>query len=44
VSHTLLAPDLVGAIPDGKQPRTLELQLVMRQLSVEWDRRRRNQR
>ena len=42
VSHTLrltlLAPELVEAILDGKQPRTMELQPLMRGLPVDWDR------
>ena len=41
VSHvlqlTLLAPELVEAILDGKQPRTLQLQLLMRGFPVRWD-------
>jgi hypothetical protein len=44
VSHTLrltlLAPDLVEAILDGKQPREMELQPLMRGLPVEWERQR----
>jgi hypothetical protein len=44
VSHTLrlalLAPDLVEAILDGKQPRTIELQPLMRGLPDEWVRQR----
>jgi hypothetical protein len=42
VSHTLrltlLAPDLVEAILDGKQPRTIELQPLMRRMPVDWKR------
>src|SRR3954452_20619717 len=45
VSHTLgltlLAPDLVEAILDGSQPRTMELQPLMRGLAVEWEWQRR---
>ena len=41
VSHTLrltlLAPELVEAILDGRQPRTMELQPLMRGLAVEWE-------
>ena len=44
VSHvlqlTLLAPDLVEAILDGKQPATLQLQPLMRGFSVEWEKQR----
>jgi DNA-binding transcriptional ArsR family regulator len=46
VSHalrlTLLAPELVEAILDGSQPRTMELQPLMRGLAVEWKRQRRD--
>lgn len=42
VSHvlrlTLLSPALVEAILDGRQPRTLQLQPLMRYLPDEWDR------
>ena len=42
VSHvlrlTLLSPALVEAILDGRQPRTLQLQPLMRHLPHEWDR------
>lgn len=41
VSHvlhlTLLAPELVEAILDGKQPGTLQLQPLMRGFPVGWD-------
>ena len=41
VSHvlqlTLLAPDLVEAILDGKQPATLQLQPLMRGFPIEWE-------
>jgi hypothetical protein len=41
VSHvlrlTLLAPDLVEEILDGKQPLTMQLQPLMRWLPLEWD-------
>jgi hypothetical protein len=44
VSHglrlTLLAPDLVEAILDGRQPRTVQLQPLMRELPIEWARQR----
>ena len=44
VSHvlqlTLLAPELVEAILDGKQPGTLQLQPLMRGFPVEWDKQR----
>ena len=44
VSHvlqlTLLSPDLVEAILDGKQPATLQLQPLMRGFPVEWERQR----
>jgi hypothetical protein len=33
----LLAPDLVEAILDGRQPPTMQLQPLMRWLPVEWD-------
>jgi hypothetical protein len=42
VSHvlrlTLLAPELVEAILDGRQPRTLQLQPLMRGFPLEWAR------
>ena len=44
VSHaprlTLLAPDLVEAILDGRQAPTMELQPLMRGFPVEWHQRR----
>jgi len=44
VSHTLrltlLAPDLVEAVLDGNQPRTMELRPMLRGLSAEWGRQR----
>lgn len=44
VSHvlqlTLLAPDLVEAILDGRQPVGVQLQALVRGLPVEWDRQR----
>jgi hypothetical protein len=33
---TLLAPDIVEAILDGRQPRTLELQSLLKPLSTDW--------
>ena len=42
ISHvlrlTLLAPELVEAILDGRQPRTLQLQPLMRGFRLEWGR------
>ncbi|MBE7183859.1 MAG: hypothetical protein INR68_05590 [Methylobacterium mesophilicum] len=44
VAHTirlaLLAPDLVEAILDGRQPPTMQLQPLMRGFPVEWERQR----
>lgn len=44
VSHvlrlTLLAPDLVEAILDGRQPPAMQLQPLMRGFPVEWERQR----
>lgn len=37
---TLLAPDIVGAILDGRQPRTLQLADLMDDMPVEWDQQR----
>jgi hypothetical protein len=37
---TLLAPDIVEAILDGRQPRTLQLANLMKDLPVEWARQR----
>jgi hypothetical protein len=34
---TLLAPDIVAAILDGRQPRTLELKSLLKPLPVDWD-------
>ena len=46
ISHmlrlTLLAPDLVEAILDGRQPPTMQLQPLVRGLPVGWDHQRRN--
>ena len=33
---TLLAPDIVEAILDGRQPQTLELQSLMKPLPLDW--------
>ena len=33
---TLLAPDIVEAIVDGRQPRTLELQSLLKPLPSDW--------
>ena len=37
---TLLAPDIVEAILDGRQPRTLQLADLMDDMPVEWERQR----
>jgi hypothetical protein len=37
---TLLAPDIVEAIPDGRQPAGLGLPALLKPFSVEWDRQR----
>lgn len=37
---TLLAPDIVEAILDGRQPRTLQLSDLMDDMPVEWERQR----
>ncbi|CAA7617232.1 hypothetical protein [Magnetospirillum sp. SS-4] len=37
---TLLAPDIVEAILDGRQPRILQLADLMDDMPVEWDRQR----
>ena len=37
---TLLAPDIVDAILDGRQPRTLQLADLMDDMPVEWERQR----
>ena len=37
---TLLAPDIVESILDGRQPRTLQLAGLMDDMPVEWDRQR----
>ncbi|ANT53262.1 hypothetical protein [Mesorhizobium amorphae] len=46
VSHmlrlTLLAPDVVEAILDGRQPPTMQLQPLVRGFPVEWERQRRD--
>lgn len=38
---TLLAPDIVEAILDGRQPQTLELQSLLKPLPLEWPAQRR---
>jgi hypothetical protein len=40
---TLLAPDLVEAVLDGEQPRTMQLLPLVRNLPTEWERQRRAQ-
>lgn len=37
---TLLAPDIVEAILDGRQPRTLELQSLLKPLPADWSAQR----
>lgn len=37
---TLLAPDIVEAILDGRQPRTLQLADLMDEMPIEWERQR----
>lgn len=37
---TLLAPDIVEAILDGRQPISLQLDQLLRPFPVEWDRQR----
>lgn len=37
---TLLAPDIVEAILDGRQPRTLQLADLMDEMPAEWERQR----
>jgi hypothetical protein len=37
---TLLAPDIVEAILDGRQPRSFEVSTVMRPLPFDWDQQR----
>jgi hypothetical protein len=37
---TLLAPDIVETILDGRQPRTLQLADLMDDMPVEWHRQR----
>ena len=39
---TLLAPDLVKAILDGKQPITMQSQPLIRSLALEWGEQRRH--
>src|SRR6202163_1358801 len=35
---TLLSPTLIEAILEGRQPATLELDLLLKQFPIEWDR------
>jgi len=37
---TLLAPDIVEAILDGRQPRELQLEDLLRAFPVEWQKQR----
>jgi len=37
---TLLAPDIVEAILDGRQPAELQLDSLMKRLQVEWEAQR----
>ncbi|WP_249135353.1 hypothetical protein [Bradyrhizobium sp. AUGA SZCCT0222] len=37
---TLLAPDIIEAILDGRQPRTLELQSLLKPLPTDWSAQR----
>ena len=37
---TLLAPDIVEAILAGRQPRTLQLEMLREEVPVDWDRQR----
>ena len=37
---TLLAPDIVEAILDGRQPRTLELKSLLKPVPADWDAQR----
>ena len=37
---TLLSPDLVEAILDGREPRGLKLPLLMQGVAMEWERQR----
>ncbi|MFZ2160513.1 MAG: hypothetical protein WAV72_30945 [Bradyrhizobium sp.] len=39
---TLLAPDIVEAILDGRQPKTLELQSLLKPLPAEWGAQRKH--
>ena len=39
---TLLAPDIVEAILDGRQPRTLELQSLLKPLPTDWGAQRKH--
>ena len=37
---TLLAPDMVESILDGRQPRSIELSALMRPFLLSWDQQR----
>jgi hypothetical protein len=37
---TLLAPEVVEAVLDGKQPRALELKMLLKPFPLDWDEQR----